>query len=253
MRVGDEIVVTPGELVAGGAALARVDGLPIFIVNVYPGDVARVRISEVKKGFSRAELMAIETPSPLRRAAPWPIAEECGGCDWTALRLDAQLKAKERILRESLRRIGKFSSIPEIAIHPSPLNYRLRSRLHRDGDAGGFYAMNWNRVVPLVPECEVVGVETAKSCGGQAPSPVRTGAGACPPLELWEIDGRIITEGELTIHGYVVGTDAFFQVNRHLLDTMLELVANIAKKTSGTAIDLYSGAGFFSVPLAKHF
>src|ERR1041384_3580269 len=125
MRVGDEIVVTPGELVAGGAALARVDGLPIFIVNVYPGDVARVRISEVKKGFARAELMAIETPSPLRRAAPCPIAEECGGCDWTALRLDAQLAAKKRILTESLRRIGKFdvATLPPIAMHASPLNY----------------------------------------------------------------------------------------------------------------------------------
>jgi 23S rRNA (uracil1939-C5)-methyltransferase len=245
MRVDDEIVITLAELVAGGAALARVDGLPIFVVNVYPGDVARVRISEMKKGFARAELIAIETPSPLRRAAPCPIAEECGGCDWTALRLDAQLKAKERILRESLRRIGKFSSIPEIALHPSPLNYRLRSRLHREGDAVGFYAMKSNRVVPLVPECEVVGVETARV--------IPTAAFAASEESIWEIDGRLITEGELTIHGYVVGTDAFFQVNRHLLDTMLDLVTHIAKKTNGKAIDLYSGVGFFSVPLAKHF
>src|ERR1041384_8592873 len=112
MRVGDEIVVTPGELVAGGAALARVDGLPIFIVNVYPGDVARVRISEVKKGFARAELMAIETPSPLRRAAPCPVAEECGGCDWTALRLDAPGSAQRRILPGRAPRVGRATPIP---------------------------------------------------------------------------------------------------------------------------------------------
>jgi 23S rRNA (uracil1939-C5)-methyltransferase len=262
MRVGDEIVITPAELVAGGAALARVDGLPVFVVNVFPGDVARVRISEMKKGFARAELVSIDSPSPLRRAAPCPIAEECGGCDWTALRLDAQLQAKERILRESLRRIGKFQSIPEITIHPSPLNYRLRSRLHRDGDAVGFYAMKSNRVVPLVPECEVVGVETARvipsvseGSGGRAacgstlpPRPLADARG-----DIWELDGRLVTEGELTIHGYVVGTDSFFQVNRHLLDTMLRLVTNIAKKAIGTAIDLYSGVGFFTVPLAKHF
>lgn len=218
--------------------MAKVDGLPIFVANVYPGDVARVRITEEKKGFARAELVSIVRPSPLRRAQPCPIAEECGGCDWTALRLDAQLAAKERILRESLRRIGKFSSIPEITIHPSPLNYRLRSRLHRHGDAVGFYAMRSNRVVPLARECEVVGVETARH--------PREG-------ETWEIDGRLITEGELTIHGYVVRTDTFFQVNRHLLDTMLQLVANIAGKTRGTAVDLYAGVGFFSVPLAKIF
>src|SRR5689334_2701050 len=108
MRIGDEITVTPAELVAGGDALARVDGLPVFASNIYPGDVARVRVTEVKKGFARAELVRVEQASPLRRAAPCPIAEECGGCDWTALRLDAQLSAKRRILTESLRRVGKL-------------------------------------------------------------------------------------------------------------------------------------------------
>ena len=252
-QIGDEITIEATELVAGGAAIARVDGFPIFTFNIFPGDVARVRLTEVKKGFARAELVSLESPSTLRRAQPCPIADECGGCDWTALRLDAQLNAKERILRESLRRIGKFQSLPEITMHPSPLNYRLRSRLHRDGDAVGFFAMRSNRVVPLAKECEVVGVEMATSYGGQAPSPVRTGGGACPPLEIWEIDGRLITDGEFTIHGYAANTETFFQVNRHLLDTMLQLVSNIAKKTTGLAIDLYAGVGFFSVPLARHF
>src|SRR5437764_8335295 len=144
MQPGDEITIEPEELVAGGAALARIDGFPIFAANVYPGDVARVRVVEVKKGFARAELVSIAVPSPLRRMQPCPIAAECGGCNWTELRLDAQLLAKERILRESLRRIGKFQSVPPIALHPSPLNYRLRSRLHREGDAVGFYAARSN-------------------------------------------------------------------------------------------------------------
>src|SRR5436305_6654269 len=161
MNAGDEITLTPAELVAGGAAIARVDGFPIFVMNVYPGDVAVVRLLEVKKGFARASLSRLVTPSPLRRAAPCPIAEECGGCDWTALRLDAQLRAKERILRESLRRIGKIKAPPPVALHPSPLSYRVRSRLHREGDKVGFYAMRSNDGVPLARECEVVGVATA--------------------------------------------------------------------------------------------
>src|SRR5687767_4401034 len=119
-HVGEEIIITPTELVAGGAALARVDGFPIFALNVFPGDVARVRLCEVKKGFARAELAELVTPSPWRRAAPCPIANECGGCDWTALRLDKQLEAKQRILSESLRRIGKINEHPPIALHPSP-------------------------------------------------------------------------------------------------------------------------------------
>jgi len=44
-------------------------------------------------------------------------------------------------------------------------------------------------------------------------------------------------------------------VNRHLLGTMLRLVSEIASGTANkrTAIDLYSGVGFFTRPLAQIF
>jgi tRNA/tmRNA/rRNA uracil-C5-methylase (TrmA/RlmC/RlmD family) len=256
-QIGDEITIEPNELVAGGAALAKIDGFPIFAPNVYPGDVAVVRLSEVKKGFARGDLVRIVKPSALRRAAPCPIADECGGCDWTSLRLDAQLDAKRRILSESLRRIGKIREHPEITIHPSALNYRLRSRLHREGDAVGFYAMRSNRVVPLARECEVVGVETAARFGQLEPSegaPERS-EGADEGLSIWEIDGRLVESGEMTIHGYHVTTDAFFQVNRHMLHTMLDLVSGHASRVHRRrrAVDLYAGVGFFTVRIAAHY
>src|SRR5437764_12459656 len=144
MRIGDQIEIEPSELVAGGAALARVDGLPIFVMSIYPGDRALVRITEVKKGFARAELVSIVTPSELRRAQPCPIAGDCGGCDWTALRLDAQLRAKERILRESLRRIGKIFVPSAITLLSSPINYPLRSRPHRDGGTVSILVLIYN-------------------------------------------------------------------------------------------------------------
>ena len=247
MQVGETIVITATELVAGGDALAKIDGFPVFASNVFPGDVARVRLHEVKKGFAKADLVELVTPSPWRRAMPCPVAGECGGCDWTALRLDKQLEAKRRILTESLRRIGKFDvgALPEIAIHPSPLNYRLRSRLHRDGDAVGFYAMRSNRVVPLARECEVVGVETAK---------------APKEGEQWELGTNVITDERdfaLTVNEftYRLNTHAFFQVNRHLLGTMLRLVTNHAQRVRRrqTAVDLYGGVGFFTLPIARFF
>jgi 23S rRNA (uracil1939-C5)-methyltransferase len=298
MEIGDQITIEVGQLVAGGAAMARVDGFPVFTENVFPGDVAMIRIHEVRKGFARGELVQLISPSPLRRVKPCPVAGECGGCDWTALRLDAQLQAKERILIESLRRIGKFdvASLPAITIHPSPLNYRIRSRLHRDSEAVGFFATRSNRVVPLSRECEVVGLETARAFGVEpdvmpaSSRPSDTGtehagthdanidraagrrhdAGdsgddrdandAIPHDEIWELGGRLITgEQELIVHVerhvFHASTSTFFQINRHLLATMLRLVADQAARvaTRATAIDLYAGVGFFSAPLAERF
>jgi 23S rRNA (uracil1939-C5)-methyltransferase len=254
MRAGDEITITPTELVAGGAAMARIDGFPIFATNVYPGDVAVVRLLEVKKGFARADLVRLIEPSPSRRAMPCPVANECGGCDWTALRLDKQLEAKERILTESLRRIGKIDppTLPPITRHPSPLNYRLRSRLHQQGDKTGYYATRTNEVVPLPPECEVVGIETARTWSTLS---TRKTPPADEELRIWEVGGTLVTEGAFTIDGYYVTADAFFQVNRHLLGTLRDLVTRLALRQSSfkTAIDLYSGVGFFSRPLAEIF
>ncbi|MEO8032841.1 MAG: hypothetical protein ABI837_00270 [Acidobacteriota bacterium] len=295
-QIGDEITIEAHELVAGGAALAKVDGFPIFAFNLFPGDVGLVRLYEIKKGFGRAELVRLEKAGPLRRAQPCPVAEDCGGCDWTALRLDAQLQAKERILSESLRRIAKFdpSKLPAIAIHPSPLNYRLRSRLHREGDTVGFYAMRSNRVVPLARQCEVVGTLTAERFGtpamndddaaartralGLIPSrsvraaakfeagaahPDQTGVDATDERfadpDIWEIDGALRTEGEVTItvekYTYQLSTSAFFQVNRHLLGTLIRLVSAHASRSTErrAALDLYAGVGFFTAPLADFF
>src|SRR5260370_312423 len=114
-----------------------------------------------------------------------------------------------------------------------------------DGDAVGFYAMGSHRVVPLARECEVVGIETAQH-----------------PMEgeTWEIDGRLIG-GDLEIEirvdqfTYRLSTRSFFQVNRHLLSTMLRLVSSHAKRVreKRVAIDLFAGAGFFTLPLATLF
>ena len=99
-----------------------------------------------------------------------------------------------------------MSSLPPIAVHPSPLNYRIRSRLHRDGDDIGFYAMRSNRVVPLVPECEVVGPATAAAVGTKA---------LHASGEIWELDERLIaseSEFQLKAGGYSwrLSTQSFF-------------------------------------------
>ena len=269
VKAGDEITISASEVVAGGDAIARVDGFPIFASNVFPGDVAVVRLYEVKKGYAKADLVRLVDPSPLRRAEPCPIADECGGCDWTALRLDAQLDAKKRILTESLRRIGKFdlAALPPIAIHASPLNYRIRSRLHREGDTIGFYAMRSNRVVQLSDQCEVVGVRTRERFGARVSSPAPRsqtapeGAGEDTRAPtVWEVEDELIDDQRdltLTVDDFTwrLSTNSFFQVNRHLHATMIRLVRGHAQRCSRKrlAVDLYAGVGFFTLPLARHF
>jgi 23S rRNA (uracil1939-C5)-methyltransferase len=52
-------------------------------------------------------------------------------------------------------------------------------------------------------------------------------------------------------HCYRVGLGSFFQVNRFLIDPLVQLVT--AGESGSSAWDLYAGVGLFSVPLAETF
>lgn len=278
VHVGQHVVVEPVDLVAGGASISKLEGFAVFTHGLYPGDRARVVIREVKKNHAYAEVDELLNPGSLRRSLPCPVANECGGCDWTSLRLDHQLVFKKKILLDSLARIGRFdiSELPLLRIHPSPLNYRIRSRLHRDSEGQiGFYAFRSHRVIPLPEECEVVGPDVVASRPAIAEAASASEASSILTFE----NGRQLTvdltrtesddDDEHTAGGgrgspatidvgpfhYALSTTSFFQVNRHLLARLIGLVSSIAEGGASrrSAIDLYSGVGFFTLPLSKLF
>lgn len=278
VRESEKVIVEPIDLVAGGAALSKLDGFAIFTHGIYPGDRARIVVREVKKNYANADLDELLQAGPLRRSLPCPVAGECGGCDWTSLRLDHQLAFKRKILLDSLARIGRFdvSELPPLRIHPSPLNYRIRSRLHRDDEGQiGFYAYRSHRVVPLPEECEVVGPAVIASRQAIADAAAASNASSIVTFENgreFVVDltqGRSDFDEDETSEGqgaspatidaglfhYSLATTSFFQVNRHLLARLIGLVSSIAEQVSsrGSALDLYSGVGFFTLPLSKLF
>lgn len=260
--VGDLVEVEIEKLVAGGEALGRFQGFVIFARPAYPGDRVRVRISESHRSFARGSVEERVSPGPFLRASPCPIAEECGGCDWTSYRLDAQIRAKREILTESLTRIGKLepAEIPPIVVHGSALDYRIRSRIHFDDHgAPGFFEFRSHQVVPLVPECEVIGprLRSLLIDGDLSGSPGEERVFLENETEI--ISGESSDESSLTImvrgFRYEVDLGSFFQVNRHLLGTLIDLVTGHGAKAIrfDRALDLYGGAGFFAIPLATSF
>ncbi len=263
----DRVTVTVDALVAGGDALCRLDGFPIFVPGLFSGDRAIVSVVEVKKGFARGEVVTLLARGPDRRVEPCPARERCGGCDWAEMRLDRQLAAKRQILSEALRRTGRLAPdvIPSVRLHASPLNYRLRSRLHRDPVTGdvGFFARRSHTVVPLPDACEVVGMATLSGM-----STIREMAQTGDTIDVFESDdGLTVVERsedlandcEVSIRvgrwHYRLSTRSFSQVNRHLLSRPIELVGAVAAgaESKETALDLYGGIGFFALPLTEVF
>src|ERR1700681_1127888 len=123
------VSVSIESIAAGGDGVGRKEGLVVFVPRTAPGDLVTAHISG-RGHFARGTLRSVVTPSPVRIEATCPhyTRDKCGGCQLQHMTYDAQLAAKQMIIRDSLQRIGK-RSIYSPAIERSPKEWRYRTKL----------------------------------------------------------------------------------------------------------------------------
>lgn len=114
---------------AEGKAIARIDGVVLFVEYAVPGDVVNVKIIKKKKNYMEGVITSMIKPSEQRAE---PFCEHfgiCGGCKWQHLPYEMQLQAKQQQVYDQLVRIGHLS-IPEISpIIPSDNTRYYRNKL----------------------------------------------------------------------------------------------------------------------------
>lgn len=155
LKKNDELVVVFEDLTHDGAAVAKVDGYPIFVPQGLTNEKALIRIVKLNKGYGFGKLMEIIEPSPQRVEAPCPIDRLCGGCQLQHLSYEGQLEAKYKQVSNVIKRIGKLDSV---VIHPvigmeNPWNYRNKGQIpvgqKDDQLIGGFYANRSHRMIEM--------------------------------------------------------------------------------------------------------
>jgi 23S rRNA (uracil1939-C5)-methyltransferase len=124
------------KLIYGGDGLARVPaigderrGKTVFVPYVLPGEVVEATAVEERKGFTRASLVEVLTPSPARITPRCPHFGVCGGCQYQHSDYTAQLEDKRQILHETILRGAKLA-LPFIEVHSGePYGFRNRTRM----------------------------------------------------------------------------------------------------------------------------
>lgn len=91
-----------------GEGIGKIEGFSLFVKDALPGDVAKVRLTKVKKNYAYARLEEVLTPSPDRAEPPCPFHRQCGGCQIQALSYEKQLAFKQSKVENNLVRIGGF-------------------------------------------------------------------------------------------------------------------------------------------------
>jgi 23S rRNA (uracil1939-C5)-methyltransferase len=121
------------KLVHGGSGLARLDtGQTVFVPGVLPGERVVVTIRKKRKGVLEAALVKVLTPSKDRIIPPCNAEIECTGATWPHIAYPSQLKYKQEILLDTLKKIGGMEPRRLLPILPSPRtdHYRLRTQFN---------------------------------------------------------------------------------------------------------------------------
>jgi tRNA/tmRNA/rRNA uracil-C5-methylase (TrmA/RlmC/RlmD family) len=108
---GDRFELTVGAPAHGGHCVARLGGehgRVVFVRHALPGERITAEVTEVHKGYLRADAVEIHEPSPDRVVPPCPFAHPggCGGCDLQHVASDAQLRWKSDVVNEQLHRLA---------------------------------------------------------------------------------------------------------------------------------------------------
>ena len=105
--------VTIESVAAEGKALARVDGMVVFVDFAVPGDVVDIQVYKKKKKYMEGFVKRLVKPSEQRLEPFCSHFGTCGGCRWQLLPYSLQLEAKRQQVEDQLVRIGHLE-VPEI-------------------------------------------------------------------------------------------------------------------------------------------
>ncbi|MEQ1945929.1 MAG: class I SAM-dependent RNA methyltransferase [Bryobacteraceae bacterium] len=262
--------------VYGGEGLARIPtpegSRAVLVPFTLPAETVRIDAGD---GI-HAGLTELVTPSPDRVQPPCPLFTNCGGCHYQHAPYSFQLQAKADILREQLRRVGKIEYKGEIeTISGAPLGYRNRVQLHIENGRLGYLRPRSHRLVALDGECPVASPRLNQAIAQmrerlqdrQFPRFVKSFElftnETDVQVNVLETDKPVAKrffewcesaqemDYETSVGTFRVSPRSFFQVNRFLIEQLVDAALGDARGES--ALDLYAGVGLFALPMTERF
>jgi 23S rRNA (uracil1939-C5)-methyltransferase len=307
--MSDPFLLDIQRIVPGGRGIGFHQGQAVFAPLAVPGDRLEVLRWTDRKGYLEVLESHLVDSSPQRVSPPCPYFGSCGGCDFQQMSSSQQLAAKQDMLIDALRRVGKVhveaSQIRLHACESSSYRNRLQLKLVQSGEglSWGFYKTGSHEV------CAVEACLIASNALWEWLEILRNELAKLPPIAarldeveaFWGDDQECLValslrdgprdfheilahmqfvKESLASHGfsvalvdskgqshllcgqgfvwktvgvfrYRVSHRSFFQVNDPIL---FELQSTATQGLTGqSALELFCGVGFFTVPLSKNF
>jgi 23S rRNA (uracil1939-C5)-methyltransferase len=215
LEVGQEAEIRIESMGHRGEGVGRYQGLAVFVPGTVPGELVRVKITEVKKNYARGTCLEVRQPSLHRVEECCAGPRQCGGCQLLHISYEEQLRLKRDRVAQALARIGGLADIPVKPVlgMAHPWGYRNKAVFH-PGRAGekitlGFYREQ-SHLVADIGACKIVPADMLEVAGvaaealshlyagnldNEADAADRSEAYESPasPGRPWEKDGAVST------------------------------------------------------------
>ena len=283
---GDVLELEVGAIAAGGGCVARVpDGRVVFVRHCLPGERVVARITAETTSFLRADAIRVVEASGDRVEPRCPHAGpgRCGGCDFQHVSLSAQRRLKEDLVAEQLARLAGLDLRVEVeAVDGAPdgLGWRTRMSFAVDADGGIGLRRHRSHDIEYVERCPIAidaindasvssvswqgarQLEIVASPDGGTPV-ARVETGRQRLTELPDLGVGLVWKGrtlrapdhvEFDVDGnrFAVRPGVFWQVHPSAGPVLTRVVLDgLAARPGERVADLYSGAGLFTVALAR--
>ncbi|WP_422741052.1 class I SAM-dependent RNA methyltransferase [Micromonospora sp. WMMD754] len=275
LEEAERVELTVDAVAPGGHCVARVGGQVVFVRHALPGERVVAEVTELHRGFARADAVEILDASPDRVVPPCPYARPgaCGGCDLQHVAPAAQLDWKVAVVREQLTRLGRLTDaqvdalgVRVEALPGGPLGWRSRVRYAVDATGrAGLLKHRSHEVVPIdrcliahpaIQELPVLPSTGARWPDADAVETVASTGGDVAVVAYAEGVATAVSGPERvreTAAGrpFTLPASGFWQVHPAAADALVGAVIDLLDPRPGeSAWDLYGGAGLFAAALA---
>ncbi|QRV02885.1 class I SAM-dependent RNA methyltransferase [Arcanobacterium phocisimile] len=272
------------DIAHGGLGVGRDDNRVVFVRGALPGETVDVELTKERSKWARGVVADVVVPSPYRVPVAWMegSALVTGAADFSHAELSYQRQLKTNVLTSAIRRVGgseitehlaEVNISPEISAVDATDGWHTRTRadLVKLPQGFGMHREQSHDIVPIselpivVPDLEEMIFELdwdrtfkpGKRVRFVAPSTgeniaISDGKAYSAPGRRADNDILETVASHSEFFDYHVAADGFWQVHFRAPGVLQREVLSHANVQHGDSVlELFSGAGLFSVPLAK--
>lgn len=264
-----------------GRGITYLNNKICFVENAYPEEIVEIEILKENKKIIEAKTINIIKKSNSRVESLCPYSKTCGGCNFSNLKYEDELKYKTSEVKDLILKFTGLENIVEETSYINEYNYRNKIILHGKDNKLGLYEESTNTIVEIdncllvnnkineiikVLKEENISIEEAliKTSNDEKQVLVSIKGKINNISRIKELSNVLIINNKLETESSSIITNigkykfyesvnSFFQINKDLTEKLYDEALNVVKVVKpNKLLDLYCGTGTIGIYVSEY-